>query len=155
MAKTNKRQPKGEPKPAPNAPMKERLLKRALGQYEPASPDAGRPAEITPVGNRILVQMDLAAQVTGGGISLTDDMVERMTMASESGVIVEVGPCAFEFNKSGTTYTGRKPKAGDRVYIEKYAGNVLLSDTGVTYRVMDDTCICAIYDAPIPAKEPA
>lgn len=99
--------------------------------------------------------MDLAAQVTGGGISLTDDMVERMTMASESGVIVEVGPCAFEFNKSGTTYTGRKPKAGDRVYIEKYAGNVLLSDTGVTYRVMDDTCICAIYDAPIPAKEPA
>jgi chaperonin GroES len=73
---------------------------------------------------------------------LPDDVVDRAQMSSSSGVIVEAGDDAFAWNSDRTRpFTGERPKAGDRVFFDKYAGKVILGDDGVEYRLMDDASI--------------
>lgn len=94
-----------------------------------------------PIGDRVLIRPDIAAS-SSGTIKLPDDVVERAQMSSSSGVIVEAGDDAFAWNSDRTRpFTGERPKAGDRVFFDKYAGKVILGDDGVEYRLMDDASI--------------
>lgn len=132
----------------PAADLTPRLVKRRQGEYVQAELAKGQGSEVIPVGRFVLVKMDTAAEVTSGGIALTASQVERDTMASESGLVVEIADGAFRTNADGTAYVGRKPVPGDRVFVEKYAGSILTVDDGTVYRLMADTCIHGIYIPP-------
>lgn len=76
---------------------------------------------------------------------MTPDIVGRHTQASEAGVIVAIGPGAFKFNSNGVNeFEGRKPQPGDRVFVERYAGQLMYGADKEVYRMMDDTSIGAI-----------
>jgi chaperonin GroES len=64
-------------------------------------------------------------------------------MAAETGTVVHLGFKAF----AGVP-DDEKPRPGDRVYIERYSGQVALGRDGQLYRILDDRCIGALMDAP-------
>jgi co-chaperonin GroES (HSP10) len=87
-----------------------------------------------------------ASVVPMPGVRLPDDVIERMTMGAETGVLVAVAAGAFLLNEDGTAWSGYKPRPGDRVYIEKYAGKLIRGRDGRNYRLMDYQSIGATYD---------
>jgi chaperonin GroES len=127
--------------------MKERLLKGLQSEYRPSFYTGSNTAGIHPIGKRVLVLMDEAPDRTSGGILMTEDMVERMSLASESGAIIELGGEAFTHHSDGTVWRGAKPKPGDRVYVEKYAGLLAQGLDGKKYRVMEDGAVGAIFES--------
>ncbi len=125
--------------------MEPRLIKGLHAEYVPAKWSGKDESGVRVVGKTVLVLMDECAPQTTGGIDLTPDTIERMSMASESGVLVSVSPGAFLLNEDMTPWIGEKPKPGDRVYIEKYAGKQVKGRDGKTYRIMDYSSIGATY----------
>lgn len=101
-----------------------------------------------PVGDRVLILPDIAMTKSQGNIALPDDVVERMQLSASSGVIVEIGDDAFAWNSDRTRpFGGYKPKPGDRVHFEKYAGKEIVGDDGAKYRLVDDKAIGGIRKA--------
>lgn len=106
---------------------------------------AGNHSGYTPIGDRVLIKVDESAEKTSGGIVLPDETVYKMTMASETGVIVDMGDAAFKWTFDRTReWYGYRPKVGDRVYIERYAGRVIKGKDNTMYRVLDDKCCAAV-----------
>ena len=133
--------------------MEVKLIKGLHAEYVPAAWSGKDTSGIRVVGKCVLVLMDACSPTTTGGIDLTDDMIEKMSMGAESGVLVAVSPGAFLLNEDMSPWTGEKPKPGDRVYIEKYAGKQVKGRDGVNYRIMDYGSIGATYLAePEPSK---
>lgn len=126
--------------------MEPRLIKGIQAEYVPAKWLGSNTSGVRVVGKTVLVLMDECSTTTSGGISLPEDMVERMSMASESGVLVACAPGAFLLNEDMTPWLGEKPKPGDRVYVEKYAGKLVKGRDGKMYRMMDYGCIGATYE---------
>ena len=127
--------------------MEPKLIKGLQAEYVPAQWSGQDTSGIRVVGKTVLVLMDECAATSSGGIALPDDLIERMSMAAESGVLVAVSPGAFLLNEDMSPWTGEKPKAGDRVYIEKYAGKQVRGRDHKTYRIMDYGSIGATYEA--------
>lgn len=125
--------------------MEPRLIKGLQADYVPAKWNGKDDSGIRVVGKTILVLMDACSAKSSGGIELPEDLIERMSMASESGVLVAVAPGAFLLNEDMTPWIGDKPKPGDRVYIEKYAGKQVKGRDGQTYRIMDYGSVGATY----------
>lgn len=130
-----------------NESLQPRLIKGLHAEYVPAKWNGEDTSGVRCVGKTVLVLMDSCAEVTTGGIALPPDMLEKMNMAAESGVLVKCAEGAFLVNEDGTPWTGFKPRAGDRVYIEKYAGRLVKGRDGLTYRLMDYGSIGATYEA--------
>ena len=126
--------------------MEPRLIKGTQAEYVPARWSGKDTSGIRVVGKTVLVLMDECSPTSTGGIALPDDLIERMSMAAESGVIVACAPGAFLLNEDMTPWTGEKPKPGERVYVEKYAGKLVKGADGKTYRIMDYGCIGAVYE---------
>lgn len=117
--------------------MKPRLLKTTVAQYTPAEYHGRNQSGWGPIGDKVLVLTDQAADKTSGGIFIDPVSADRATMAAETGILVAVGQDAFH----GYAI---KPKPGDRVYVERYSGQVMLGDDVQLYRLMDDVCIGAV-----------
>ncbi len=130
--------------------LKPKFVKQAVtgSEFAPAEYTGMNESGFDPVGDKVLVLPDSATDVTSGGIHLTSDMVERHTLAAETGVLVAVSDGAFLWHSDGSKWTGYRPKSGDRIYMERYSGQVLLGKDGKLYRLMNSTCIGAIgsYD---------
>jgi chaperonin GroES len=123
---------------------KPKLLRTDVGEFE-QSQSAENNSGYQPIGDRILIKVDESAAKTSGGVFLTDEMVYKQTMASETGIIVAIGDAAFYWSFDRThEWHGHRPQVGDRVYVERYAGRILKGNDGVWYRVMDDKCVAAI-----------
>ena len=133
--------------------MQPHLIKGIHADYIPAQWSRSDTSGIRVVGKTVLVLMDKCSPKTTGGVDLPDDLIEKMSMAAESGVLVAVSPGAFLLNEDMTPWIGEKPKPGDRVYIEKYAGKLVKGRDGETYRIMDYSCIGATYDSPNPNQQ--
>lgn len=134
--------PDGPPKLEP------RLIKGMQAEYHPATydPEVGNASGLIPYGANVLVRMDECATATGGGVLLIDDMVDRMTEASVTGCIYEIGPDAFRGME-------HRPHVGQRIYIEKYAGLKTRGRDGALYRILDEKCIaCGIADDLVVAE---
>lgn len=127
--------------------MQPHLIKGIHADYIPASWSGKDTSGVRVVGKTVLVLMDACSPTTKGGINLPEDLVEKMSMAAESGVLVACSPGAFLLNEDLTPWTGEKPAPGDRVYIEKYAGKQIKGRDGQTYRIMDYSSIGATYVA--------
>lgn len=129
--------------------MQPKLFKTSVAEFVPAQWSGENKSGWVPLGNRVLVLPDKAAEIVRG-IHMTPDIVGRHTQASEAGVVVAVGPGAFEYNANGINeFKGVKPKPGDRVFVERYAGQMMFGADKEVYRMMDDTSIGAIQDKPV------
>lgn len=127
--------------------MEAKVIKTEFAQYDKAKWTGKNESGFIPVGDRVLVLPDSASETTSGGISLPQPLIERMTMSAETGVMVAIGDGAFIVNSDGiSAYSGRKPKPGERVFVERYAGQIINGVDGKKYRVMDSRCIGAIQE---------
>ncbi len=134
--------------------MEPRLLKTDIAEYTAGVFDGVNRSGIQPIGEKVLVLTDQVKEKTAGGIFITDDARERNALAAETGVIVDVGEGAFVWNDDKSRpWGGYKPKAGDAVYIVRYAGIVFTGDDGQKYRIIDYGQIGAIRAAPLSKKE--
>ena len=122
--------------------MNPKVLKQVHAEFTPARYNGVNTSGWQPIGDYVLVRPDTVASKTTGGIEMPDDIVERLELAAITGVIVECGDEAFKWNADRTRpFDGRKPKAGDRVIFEKYAGKPILGVDEANYRIMDDKAI--------------
>jgi len=126
--------------------MQPRLLKSSQQhEFVEAEYNGRNESGYEPIGDNALVAPDKAAEKTGGGVHLTAETVEKMSMAAETGVIVGLGSEAFRWIADRSReWQGPKPDVGDRVYVQRYSGQLLLGEDGKIYRVMSDTCIAAV-----------
>jgi co-chaperonin GroES (HSP10) len=131
------------------APAKEPTrIKTELGYYDVVPFGGVNDSGYQPIGDRVLILVDQAAEMTGAlkAIELPSEIRERIALAAETGVIVALGEAAFEWNADRTRpFGGTKPTVGTRVYFERYAGGKVLGRDGKWYRCMDDKtigCVC-------------
>lgn len=105
-------------------------------------PNSGAVADdipsMQPAGDRVLVEVEEAADVTVGGVVLPEDAKERPV----SGRVVRVGPGKYDKDADG----GRKAvrvAPGDRVLYFKYAGDSMETPDGTKYIVLrEDDVLC-------------
>ena len=98
------------------------------------------------VGKCILVLTDKCVK-SAGGVSFDPQKEEQLNAASDTGILVAVAPGAFLLNEDMTPWAGEKPKPGDLVFIEKYAGRQVTGRDGRVYRLMDYGAVGATYEA--------
>lgn len=134
--------------------MEQKLFRTELGNYVPVQWSGKNESGWTPVGDRVIILPDQAAEIVRG-VHLPQDVVGRHALAAEAGCIVAIGDGAFAWNSDRVTpFVGRKPTAGDRVNIHRYSGQTLMGKDGVLYRVLDSQEVGAIADsAPVAKKE--
>ena len=123
--------------------MQPRLIKGFQASYVPAPWTGKNTSGLKVFGKHILVRMDECSANSAGGVVLPDEMIDRMTSASVTGVIYAVGPSAFAHYDDGTRWTSEKPKPGDRICIAKFSGEQQLGRDGGFYRAMDYGCVIA------------
>ena len=93
-------------------------------------------ANITPLGDKVVVELIEAEDKTAGGIILPDSAKKKPT----EGKIVAVGTGRTLDNGNRNKLT---VKAGDRVLFSKYGGNEVTLD-GKDYTILDEDQIYAI-----------
>lgn len=121
------------------------ILTTQYGQYEQAAFDGVNRSGLMPLCDKVLVRCDPPAEVTKGGIIRTDDGLDKTGLAAITGVLVAVGPQAFAYDSHRLVHwEGERPKPGDRVWFQKYAGFEYTGRDGLLYRVMEDRSIAGI-----------
>lgn len=130
------------------------LVRGIHAEFTPAEWSGQDTSGIRVVGKTVLVLMDAAAPKSSGDVILPEPIVENLSAGAESGVIVAVSPGAFLLNEDMTPWVGEKPAPGDRVYIAKYAGQLVRGRDGRIYRLMDYGNIGAVYDR-VAVTQPA
>ena len=127
--------------------MEPKLLKHDVVTYKPANFSGKNESGLTPIGDRVLILPDEVESKTSGGIELPDEILHRQTLAAEAGVIAALGDGTFKWNSDKVTpFSGRSPQVGERVVIERYAGQLAKGDDNQLYRLMDSHCIGAILE---------
>lgn len=133
--------------------MEGRLITGDQREYVVSAWDGTNRSGYDPLDDKVLVQMDEHADITAGGIYIPDPAAERQTAAAETGTIVALGPAAFVYNDEATRkWVGRRPEPGDRVYVSRYAGQLLQGIDGKTYRLMSQSCVGAVAQPDALAK---
>lgn len=95
-----------------------------------------------PVGNRVIVRPDPVEEKTESGLIKTVN-AEKEKHGQQDGVLVGIGPLAWQYpNDDGLEY---KPWAylGDRVHWTRYSGLEITGDDGEFYRIMNDEDLIA------------
>lgn len=92
-------------------------------------------AKIKPLGDRVLIQPDVAEEKTQSGIIIPDNAKEK----PQRGTVVAVGPGKVE----NGTKIDMSVKDGDKVLYGKYAGTELTLD-GEEYMIMRESDILGI-----------
>jgi chaperonin GroES len=122
--------------------MQPKLLKTTVASYVPAIWSGTNTSGHIPLNDNVLIMPDLAATKVGG-VLIPTEVNERQDMAAETGVIVAIGPGAFVFD-SGYDWVGYKPVPGDRIYMERYAGQLVKGKDGKMYRLMASRCVGSV-----------
>lgn len=138
--------PTEQPDGAAAQGLKPRLLKGSQADYEMVDWPGKNTSGLVPFGDYVLVRMDQCASTTTGGVTLPEELIERMNLASESGVIYATGDGAFTRYDDGRPWTGAKPEAGDRVCVERYAGIPQRGRDDGAYRIMGYRNVAAGMD---------
>src|SRR5262245_15035043 len=124
--------------------MEDRFLQTELSNYEPAEFTGDLDYLPEPLGDCALIQPDSAAKEVGasGLIEIPEEIRDRYSKASETGLVIAVGEGAFAWTSDRTRqWTGYKPKVGDRVWYKRYSGVAIKGYDGVIYTLMTDHCI--------------
>jgi chaperonin GroES len=130
--------------------MEGRLLTGEHKEFTMAPWDGVNRSGWAPLDDKVLVLMDEHVEITTGGIHIPGTAAERMSLAGETGIVIALGPVAFRWNDEMTRkWEGRAPEPGERVYIERYAGQLIQGMDGRAYRLMSQRCVGALA---IPAE---
>tara|TARA_B100001287_G_C22261617_1_gene335196 strand:+ start:134 stop:421 length:288 start_codon:yes stop_codon:yes gene_type:complete len=92
-------------------------------------------ASIKPLGDRVLIQADVAEEVTSSGLYIPDTAKEK----PQQGTVVAVGPGKVE----NGTKVDMSVSEGDKVLYGKYAGTEVTID-GEEYLIMRESDIVGI-----------
>lgn len=87
-----------------------------------------------PLGHNILVYPIPTRRKTAGGIELPESAAERRDNAQSEGVVVGIGPLAWQDLHDGTKWA----KVSDLVVFSKYAGHPYRGKDGEMYRILAD-----------------
>lgn len=93
---------------------------------------------VRPLGDKVLVKMIEAEEMTKGGIILPDTAKEEKS----EGQVVAVGK--GKVNDDGSV-TALEVKKGDKVIFGKYAGDEILID-GKKHKILKENEILAVYE---------
>lgn len=125
--------------------MEAKLLKTTQAEYLISEYSGKNESGYRPIGDRVLVLPDVAAEKTSGNVFIPGTVQESQSYAAETGVLVELGEAAFLWNSDRTRkFEGSRPKPGERVFFDRYSGGVIKGKDGRTYRFMDDKAIGAV-----------
>lgn len=128
--------------------MQPRIVKSTMYDFQEAQWDGVNRSGYKVFSTRVLVMIDVAPDKSAGGIMITGSQQDQQQQACETGVIVSMGGAAFTRSPDRLTSFGdERPKPGDRIYFQRYAGQYLKGADDVMYRVMEDTEIAALRDA--------
>jgi len=100
------------------------------------------PSGFEPTEFNCVVVVDKVEEKTKGGVFLPDHHKDREQSASVIGTMLAASPLAFTYE--AWPEGSRKPTAGDRVLIAKYAGTIFTGKDGQEYRMCKDKDILAI-----------
>ena len=92
-------------------------------------------ASIKPLGDRVLIQADVAEEVTSSGLYIPDTAKEK----PQQGTVIAVGPGKVE----NSTKVEMTVNEGDKVLYGKYAGTEVTID-GNEYLIMRESDIVGI-----------
>jgi co-chaperonin GroES (HSP10) len=135
--------------------MQPRLIKSSnMGEFVQSVWTGKNESGYEPIDEIVLVLPDGAAAQTSGGIHITPEMQARMSLSAETGVIVAMAEGAFRWNRDRTRpMAGYRPQPGDRVYMKRFAGQVMLGEDQRLYRACSDVEIAAVKRASINVME--
>jgi co-chaperonin GroES (HSP10) len=100
---------------------------------------------IEPKGYQLLVAMPVVEEKTKGGIFLTDDLKTREGTASIMGLVLKIGPQAYQ--DEARFPNGAWCKEGDIVLFKSYTGN-RIKILGQEFRLVNDDVIGAVVSDP-------
>jgi chaperonin GroES len=95
--------------------------------------------EIKPLGDRVLIKVDTAAEESAGGVLLTDSAKEKPM----SGQVMAVGPGRLDEN-TGKVHS-MKLKPGDRVTFFKWAGDAVETPAGLSYNILNESDVLCTH----------
>lgn len=122
-----------------------RLITGDQREFALADWDGKNHSGYLPLDDKVLVLMDEHVSITSGGIHIPDTASERQSAAGETGVVVALGPAAFVLDDDARrAWIGHRPEPGDRIYIERYSGQLLQGRDGRTYRLLSQRCVGAV-----------
>lgn len=87
----------------------------------------------------VLIDQDVVAEKTKGGLYIPDDRRDRDKHAQTWGTIIATGPRAFS---EDDIWGDIRPKAGDRVFWARHSGGLVEID-GKEYRIVKDKDVVA------------
>lgn len=134
--------------------MKSRLIKTLGAAYEPSAFTGENTSGTYPLNDMVLVLPDKAKNTMGerGLIHKTDRQQSDEQLAAETGVIIAIGDGAFNWSRDRMReYQGRKPAVGDRIFYQRYAGQIVIGVDNLEYRCMSDKEIALVQSADAPA----
>ena len=94
---------------------------------------------IKPVEFKVLIKPIEVEEKTKGGIILPQQTKEREAYAQQEGLLVAVGAIAFT-----EPDWLEKPRPGDKVLFDKFAGGTVTGRDGQMYRLINDKEIAAV-----------
>lgn len=94
---------------------------------------------IVPVEFKVLIKPEEVEAKSAGGIYIPDQVKDKEKFAKERGTIVAVGAIAF----TEPDWLHR-PKSGDKVLYDRYAGALVKGIDGEDYRLINDKEIGAV-----------
>lgn len=103
----------------------------------------------TPLGNKVLVQLDDVEEVSEGGIIMhTTNNREREYIAQTRGTILKIGPEAWVDPETGLDFPWRSLVAeeGKKVMFAKYSGVSINGEDKLAPRIMNDLDIIAVLE---------
>lgn len=122
-----------------------RGLSSKIAEYAPQVFTGQNQSGIKALNDTIVVLVDVAAEKTQGGIIIPEKAKDNYTMASETGIVIDVGPGAFLWDRDRTApWEGDKPGPGSHIAFERYAGQDAKGEDGKTYRIMQDKSVGCI-----------
>jgi co-chaperonin GroES (HSP10) len=98
------------------------------------------------VGHYVLVETDPVEEMSDGGIYLGTNQAKKEARATEQGVVVHIGPCAY-VGWEGCKHPDITPHKqwgidiGDRVEFRKYEGKDSVAEGHEHFRYIPDTHI--------------
>jgi len=99
--------------------------------------------KIRPTEFKVLIKPDKVEGQTTGGLYLPDSARDKQQFSVDRGEVISFGDGFFN------ELPGPRPKVGDRVIFNRYAGSLITVDEGKgrqDYRLCNDKDICAILE---------
>jgi chaperonin GroES len=128
--------------------MEDRTFINTRGVFTRADFDGTNKSGLRPLCDMVLVLVDYGSDRTpSGNLIVPDTSIEATSLGSTTGVLIRCGPQAFAYDADRLLkWEGDRPKPGDRVWFQRYAGQEHVGNDTKLYRIMQDRAVAAVED---------